>query len=118
METNKSSLLNKLAAASKQLSQPQSPQPPKLDVPSFPQEAAIAPTSTTPSQEDIRSELLKPSLLSRLHVLFSSVRSNFGASTPSGIIRFKDGYAQTDDAETIDYLRENAEHFNITEVAP
>ena len=58
-------------------------------------------------------ETTKPKLLSSSHVLFYSHRANFGASTPTGVVRFTDHWAQTDKPEQIEALKANAAHFGI-----
>lgn len=65
---------------------------------------------------DKASPITQPKKLSPAHVLFRSGRENLGASTPTGIVRFINHYAQTDDPVQIKVLKDSAAHFGITVV--
>lgn len=68
------------------------------------------------AQRPASDQPTKPKALSSAHVMFQSNRPNLGASGPKGIIRFTDGYAQTNNEEEIKYLTDNAAHFGIKRV--
>ena len=68
------------------------------------------------SQSPLSPSPVQPALISLSHVLFKSAKLNFGASLSSGIIRFRDGYAQTDNARDIAELDREATHFGIKRV--
>ena len=75
--------------------------------------------SATPQPSIVpQTSIVQPKPTSPSHVIFKSAKSNQGVQFKSEILRFSDGYYQTDSKDKIAYLREFASHFGITEVKP